>query len=193
MSNDTGGKDEFGRDRSRIADSSRRNHQDSRGTTPHERNGPAPRRRSRSPDDLRHERGGRRAGGNRYRERSPIRESREAVRRTDTPTGPRGGAARRPPTGPASSARPPFDQPEPAVKPEEEKDPDVKMEDKPDDMDEETWVMQQVMGFTSFKSTKETKVPGNDKNYGVRKEKVMQARQYMNRKGGFNRPLSPER
>jgi U4/U6.U5 tri-snRNP-associated protein 3 len=36
-------------------------------------------------------------------------------------------------------------------------------------------------------------VPGNDKNYGVRKDKTMEARQYMNRQGGFNRPLSPSR
>jgi U4/U6.U5 tri-snRNP-associated protein 3 len=54
-----------------------------------------------------------------------------------------------------------------------------------------TALLQKMMGFTAFKSTKNTKVPGNDKNYGVRKDKVMKARQYMNRSGGFNRPLSP--
>lgn len=62
---------------------------------------------------------------------------------------------------------------------------------KPDDMDDETWEMKKIMGFTKFKSTKNTKVEGNDKNFGVRKEKKMEARQYMNRQGGFNRPLSP--
>jgi len=51
--------------------------------------------------------------------------------------------------------------------------------------------MKKTMGFGKFKTTKNTKVPGNDKLYGVRKEKVMVARQYMNRVGGFNRPLSP--
>lgn len=51
--------------------------------------------------------------------------------------------------------------------------------------------MEKMMGFGKFKTTKNTKVPGNDKLYGVRKEKVMVARQYMNRVGGFNRPLSP--
>jgi len=51
--------------------------------------------------------------------------------------------------------------------------------------------MEKTMGFGKFKTTKNTKVPGNDKLYGVRKEKVMVARQYMNRVGGFNRPLSP--
>jgi len=51
--------------------------------------------------------------------------------------------------------------------------------------------MKKVMGFGKFKSTKNTKVPGNELNYGVRKEKKTEYRQYMNRTGGFNRPLSP--
>jgi U4/U6.U5 tri-snRNP-associated protein 3 len=51
--------------------------------------------------------------------------------------------------------------------------------------------MTKVMGFGNFKTTKETKVPGNDRNYGVMKKKMTQYRQYMNREGGFNRPLSP--
>lgn len=73
---------------------------------------------------------------------------------------------------------------------------DVQMEDqanRPEDMDDETWEVLKTMGFVGFKSTKETKVPGNDKNYGIRKEKELKARQYMNRQGGFNRPLSPSR
>lgn len=77
-----------------------------------------------------------------------------------------------------------------------EESPDVDMKDerqKPEDMDDETWEMMKTMGFGGFKSTKNTKVPGNDKNYGVRKDKQLQARQYMNRQGGFNRPLSPSR
>ena len=64
---------------------------------------------------------------------------------------------------------------------------------RPEGMDDETWEMAQVMGFARFKSTKNQKIPGNDKNYGVRKDKQMAARQYMNRQGGFNRPLSPSR
>jgi len=51
--------------------------------------------------------------------------------------------------------------------------------------------MMRAMGFAKFKTTKNTKVTGNDKLYAVRKEKQMVARQYMNRPGGFNRPLSP--
>ncbi|KAE8354774.1 hypothetical protein BDV28DRAFT_130318 [Aspergillus coremiiformis] len=58
-----------------------------------------------------------------------------------------------------------------------------------DDVDE---MMRRSMGFTRFRSTKNTKVPGND-IYGVRKEKKTEYRQYMNRIGGFNRPLSPSR
>lgn len=59
-----------------------------------------------------------------------------------------------------------------------------------DDSSEEAR-MKRIMGFGSFRSTKNTKVPGNDKNYGVRKETKTTYRQYMNRTGGFNRPLSP--
>jgi U4/U6.U5 tri-snRNP-associated protein 3 len=60
-----------------------------------------------------------------------------------------------------------------------------------DDVDAQTELMQRIMGFSLFRTTKNTKVPGNDKLYGVRKDKEIKARQYMNRTGGFNRPLSP--
>ncbi|KAJ5166427.1 uncharacterized protein N7482_005208 [Penicillium canariense] len=63
-----------------------------------------------------------------------------------------------------------------------------------DDADEDQMeaMMRKSMGFTRFRTTKNTKVPGND-IYGVRKEKTSEYRQYMNRTGGFNRPLSPSR
>lgn len=51
--------------------------------------------------------------------------------------------------------------------------------------------LKKTMGFAAFRSTKNTKVPGNDRLYGVRRDKQVQYRQYMNRSGGFNRPLSP--
>ena len=60
------------------------------------------------------------------------------------------------------------------------------------DSDPEIAAMQKMMGFTKFKTTKQTKVPGNDW-YGVYKGKKTEYRQYMNRVGGFNRPLSPSR
>lgn len=64
------------------------------------------------------------------------------------------------------------------------------MQDEDEDSEAE---MLRLMGFKGFKSTKETKVPGNDKNYAVFKMKKTEYRQYMNRVGGFNRPLSPSR
>jgi len=60
------------------------------------------------------------------------------------------------------------------------------------DEDDETALLRKMMGFSTFKSTQNTKVPGNNV-YGVRKEKKTEYRQYMNRVGGFNRPLSPSR
>jgi U4/U6.U5 tri-snRNP-associated protein 3 len=60
------------------------------------------------------------------------------------------------------------------------------------DEDEFEAQMRKTMGFTRFRTTKNTKIPGNDVS-GVRKEKKIEYRQYMNRQGGFNRPLSPSR
>lgn len=52
--------------------------------------------------------------------------------------------------------------------------------------------MAAMMGFGGFGTTKNTHVKGN--NVGaVRKQKKTEYRQYMNRVGGFNRPLSPGR
>lgn len=52
--------------------------------------------------------------------------------------------------------------------------------------------MQAMLGFGGFGTTKGKKIVGN--NVGaVRKEKKTEYRQYMNRVGGFNRPLSPSR
>jgi U4/U6.U5 tri-snRNP-associated protein 3 len=61
-----------------------------------------------------------------------------------------------------------------------------------EDEDPDTVQLRAIMGFAGFRSTKNTKVPGND-IYAVRKEKKTEYRQYMNRVGGFNRPLSPSR
>ncbi|RYP05557.1 hypothetical protein DL764_003734 [Monosporascus ibericus] len=52
--------------------------------------------------------------------------------------------------------------------------------------------MQAMMGFGGFGTTKGAHVPGNNAG-AVRKEKKTEYRQYMNRVGGFNRPLSPGR
>lgn len=68
-------------------------------------------------------------------------------------------------------------------------DADADSSEDPNDIDA---IMRKKMGFSTFRSTQNTKVPGND-IYGVRKEKKVEYRQYMNRPGGFNRPLSPSR
>ncbi|KAJ5475820.1 hypothetical protein N7475_001549 [Penicillium sp. IBT 31633x] len=60
------------------------------------------------------------------------------------------------------------------------------------DEDEMEAQMRKALGFTRFRTTKDTKIPGNE-IYAVRKEKKIEYRQYMNRQGGFNRPLSPSR
>ncbi|PSS00845.1 hypothetical protein BD289DRAFT_450185 [Coniella lustricola] len=74
---------------------------------------------------------------------------------------------------------------EPAAEPMDEDD-DVEVED--DGMGD----MAAMMGFGGFGTTKGKKIAGN--NVGaVRKEKKTEYRQYMNRQGGFNRPLSPSR
>ncbi|KAM0285167.1 hypothetical protein ACHAQH_001596 [Verticillium albo-atrum] len=52
--------------------------------------------------------------------------------------------------------------------------------------------MAAMMGFGGFGTTKNKKITGNNVG-GVRKEKKSEYRQYMNRQGGFNRPLSPGR
>jgi U4/U6.U5 tri-snRNP-associated protein 3 len=61
-----------------------------------------------------------------------------------------------------------------------------------EDDDSEDALLKRMMGFSTFKSTANTKIPGNNVS-GVRKEKSTNYRQYMNRTGGFNRPLSPSR
>ncbi|KAI7897037.1 putative U4/U6.U5 tri-snRNP-associated protein 3 [Mucor mucedo] len=53
--------------------------------------------------------------------------------------------------------------------------------------DEETKMMK-LMGFGGFDTTKNKKVPGTDVS-GAKIRKPIKYRQYMNRRGGFNRPL----
>lgn len=58
--------------------------------------------------------------------------------------------------------------------------------------DNELSAMQAMMGFGGFGTTKGQKVAGNNAG-AVYKAKKTEYRQYMNRIGGFNRPLSPGR
>ena len=48
--------------------------------------------------------------------------------------------------------------------------------------------MMKIMGFSGFNTTKNKKVENNDSG-AVHTHSKRKYRQYMNRKGGFNRPL----
>ncbi|CAK8672266.1 uncharacterized protein LOC143464885 [Clavelina lepadiformis] len=58
----------------------------------------------------------------------------------------------------------------------------------PEDMTDEDKRMQEIMGFGNFDTTKGKKVQQNDV-YAINRKVERKYRQYMNRKGGFNRPL----
>ncbi|KAI0546306.1 hypothetical protein F4679DRAFT_558003 [Xylaria curta] len=73
---------------------------------------------------------------------------------------------------------------------EDESEADAMDEDVEED--DEMSAMQAMMGFGGFGSTKGQKVAGNNAG-AVYKAKKTEYRQYMNRVGGFNRPLSPGR
>ncbi|KAJ8124788.1 hypothetical protein O1611_g8852 [Lasiodiplodia mahajangana] len=80
-------------------------------------------------------------------------------------------------------------------KPAREKDGEEDAMDEDEDVaveDDEMSAMQAMMGFGGFGSTKGQKVAGNNAG-AVYKAKKTEYRQYMNRVGGFNRPLSPGR
>ena len=51
--------------------------------------------------------------------------------------------------------------------------------------------MLKLMGFSGFDSTKGKHVDGSCNAYAVNIQQKRRYRQYMNRKGGFNRPLDP--
>ncbi|GAB7340837.1 hypothetical protein MBLNU457_7199t1 [Dothideomycetes sp. NU457] len=148
------------------------------------------------------------------RSRSPVRRdggARDSPRQRSPPRNPRGSRASpsrdrmdlakgstqpssRAPTGPKSTAKgdltngsnhtPDLDD---AMDEDETLDPEEREARRQEE------IMRRAMGFAKFRTTKNTKVPGNDKNYGVSKKKPTEYRQYMNRVGGFNRPLSPSR
>lgn len=77
---------------------------------------------------------------------------------------------------------------------DEDKDrpPKTDEEEPEEELDEDEAAMQAMMGFGGFGTTKGKKVAGNNAG-AIKKEKKTEYRQYMNRVGGFNRPLSPSR
>ena len=58
-----------------------------------------------------------------------------------------------------------------------------------EDAQDELESMAKLMGFTNFDTTKGKKIPGNQSVGAVKVVKKVRYRQYMNRRGGFNRPL----
>ncbi|TKA65531.1 hypothetical protein B0A55_10778 [Friedmanniomyces simplex] len=190
------------RDNRRDDRDHKQRHERDRSRSPQHRERRDDRRRDRSPfrGGARGGRGGGRGGGappyrsdrdnnnTRGRDRGP----------SDTPPPPshrggRGGARQffphpnNPPGGPRNNAAPQPPKPGrnvPAA-------PEISMT--PLEGEDEEALIARIMGFQKFRSTKNTKVPGNERNYAVSKVKKAEYRQYMNRVGGFNRPLSPTR
>jgi U4/U6.U5 tri-snRNP-associated protein 3 len=169
-----------------------------RSASEHSSNSYAERERSRSPHRERRER-----RDDRRRSRSPPRGGRNGppqrqerdYERAAPPRNPRDRQTSKTPEPsrfggrgpPKNGARPngAAPQSEKLAKPETVAR-EVQMEDEDSEAE-----MARVMGFKDFRTTKNTKVPGNDRNYAVSKVKKAEYRQYMNRVGGFNRPLSP--
>jgi len=60
-----------------------------------------------------------------------------------------------------------------------------------DDTNLEDEQMAKLMGFSSFDSTKGKHTDGSCNASGTHKVPKRKYRQYMNRRGGFNRPLDP--
>ncbi|KAG8764292.1 hypothetical protein FRC11_005096 [Ceratobasidium sp. 423] len=88
-----------------------------------------------------------------------------------------------------SSARPPNGPPppEPDAPPPPDSNVDGEIEEG-EDMEEDEMQMMAAMGFGGFDTTKGKTVSGNQQGAAnVKKQRTW--RQYMNRKGGFNRPL----
>ncbi|KAJ5712686.1 hypothetical protein N7493_009154 [Penicillium malachiteum] len=146
-------------------------------------------RRDRDRDDRGHDRRGNASKGDNVRDRS---RSRSPVRNGNT----RPGTRSPPPRGHKDDRRPGrrdrgHEDARHANGSNSKDEMDVDFKEDADE-DEMEAMMRKAMGFTRFRTTKNTKVPGND-IYGVRKEKKTEYRQYMNRSGGFNRPLSPSR
>ncbi|PYH38373.1 SNUT3/LISCH7 family protein [Aspergillus neoniger CBS 115656] len=171
------------RERSRSRDRRDRDRRD------RDRDGRGMRDRERSVSRDRHyDRRGYPSKGDRFRSRSPIPNGNRDRSRTPPPRGPRNDRRndRRDHRGQTNGAT---DAKLGVNRHKDEMDVDSDGAVGEDDVEA---MMRRSMGFTKFRSTKNTKVPGND-IYGVRKEKKTEYRQYMNRVGGFNRPLSPSR
>uniref|UniRef100_H9GAT4 U4/U6.U5 small nuclear ribonucleoprotein 27 kDa protein n=2 Tax=Anolis carolinensis TaxID=28377 RepID=H9GAT4_ANOCA len=148
------------------------------------------RSRSRSPPRRERRRSRSASRERRRRERS---RSRERDRRRSRSRSPHRRRSRSPRRHRSSSSSP--------VRPKERRD-DEKKEGKEakgkerqiteEDLEgktEEEIEMMKIMGFSTFDTTKGKKVEGSVNAYAINVSQKRKYRQYMNRKGGFNRPL----
>ncbi|GFT79909.1 hypothetical protein NPIL_607951 [Nephila pilipes] len=155
----------------------------SRSRSPARRERHRSRSRERERDHERRQRG-------RYRSRSPSprrRRSRSPIRRRSRSRSWSPPRNRRSRSGSRGRGEQPKEAPKRAVSkflmertPITDKDLEGKTDEEKD--------MMKIMGFGNFDSTKGKHVPGNVA-YGVHVIHKRKYRQYMNRKGGFNRPL----
>ncbi|XP_056131510.1 U4/U6.U5 small nuclear ribonucleoprotein 27 kDa protein [Lampris incognitus] len=149
----------------------------SRSRTPPRRE----RRRSRSTSRERERR-------RRERERS---RSRDRDRRRSRSRSPHKRRSRSPPRRHRSSSSSPVrqkDRREDERKEVKEKSIQISEEDMQGKTEEEIEMMK-LMGFSSFDTTKGRKTDGSVNAHAINVSQKRKYRQYMNRKGGFNRPL----
>jgi len=82
-------------------------------------------------------------------------------------------------------------KPNPEVPVEDDMDDPVLAAALEDDSNLEEEQMSKLMGFSGFDTTKGKKTDGSTNASGIFKQPKRKYRQYMNRRGGFNRPLDP--
>ncbi|KAJ1196477.1 hypothetical protein NDU88_000348 [Pleurodeles waltl] len=141
------------------------------------------RSRSRSPRRERRRSGSRERRRSGSRERDRRRRSRDR-RRSRSPKPRRRSPPRRARSSSSSPVRPAKSEarpPKPAKKELTEEDLEGRTEEEIE--------MIKIMGFAEFDSTKGRKVEGSVNAYAINVSQKRKYRQYMNRKGGFNRPL----
>uniref|UniRef100_U3JBH4 U4/U6.U5 small nuclear ribonucleoprotein 27 kDa protein n=1 Tax=Ficedula albicollis TaxID=59894 RepID=U3JBH4_FICAL len=145
------------------------------------------RERSRSRDRDRRGGGGGGGGGGGERSRSRYRDRRRS--RSRSPHRRRSRSPRRHRSSSSSPARPKErrDEEKKELK-DSKKERQITEEDLQGKTEEEIEMMK-MMGFASFDTTKGKKVDGAANAYAINVSQKRKYRQYMNRKGGFNRPL----
>ncbi|CAH2274699.1 U4 small nuclear ribonucleo 27 kDa [Pelobates cultripes] len=151
------------------------------------------RSRSRSPERRRERRRSRSASRERERRRRERSRSRERRRsRSRSPHRRRSRSPRRPRSSSLSPLRLKDRRDDEKKELKEGKGATKEREMTEEDLEgktEEEIEMMKLMGFDSFDTTKGKKVDGSVNAYAINVSQKRKYRQYMNRKGGFNRPL----